>query len=305
MFSSHPFIASLKYSVLGVLLASSAHSAVTVVDSSTLWNPIQYGNTPDAPDDHQTGGAEADLVGSITVPFFYTVFDDANPGDLTDGTLSFRTRHGGDSASSGFDAVLFIGIDADNDFIIDAYVGIDNRGSTNDIFIATAEGGANNSISTLSIGDMTTFSQTSTTYDWREVNNSDEPGDSLDIDGDLTAKANDDQIDYYLSFQIDFNTLVQFLEDEAGITGVDQTTGFGYVVGTTSNPNVENQDIGGIDGNDDNFDPDTPFVDLVEEGGGGTSTLTTPTGVPIPIPEPSTSLLLLLGLLSACSIRRK
>lgn len=282
-----------------------AYSAVTVTDLSTEWNPILYGNTPDAPQDHQTGGAEGDLVGSMNVPFFYTAFDDGGTDNISDDTLSFRTRHGADENPDGFDGFMYIGIDADGDLVVDAFVGINNQGSNSDIYIATADpNSSNNSVDTLSIGTTTTYVQTSSTYDWRPVTEDDVPSASLDIDGDLTPnQKNDDSVDYYLSFQISFESLVNVLADE-GIN-LTQDTALRYIVGTSTQPNSFNQDVGGLDGDDD-FE--TPFEDIVvtdPDTGDPVDPFipVTPTGEMVP--EPTSSTFLLLSALFISFIRRR
>ena len=300
MLTSQTFITSLKYSALGLMLASSAHSAVTAVieSSSKDWAAIGYGDnvTPDTPDDHQTGGVEGDLVGSMGVPFFYTLYNE--------GTLSFRTRHGGDADSAGFGGILYIGIDVNNDLTIDAYVGVDHQGNNTDVFIATADSGDNNSVSSLGYEVVTTsdHEEVDDIYNWREVgaDDFDYPDPELDIDGALTPdKKNDDSPDYFLSFQIEFSELERVLGEDYDIT---TGTGFSYIAGTSTQPNSFNQDIGGINGNDENFDPDKLFEDYNEDSG-VTSNPTTPTG--LPIPEPSTSILLLISGLFMTAYRKR
>ena len=106
--------------------ASLCSAAITPIDSlssydngtGTGWTGIGYADPSlaDPGGDQQTGGVEGDLVGSAIIPFFYTAFDNnGTTGNLRDGTISFRTRHGGDSNPAGFGGALSIGIDANGD----------------------------------------------------------------------------------------------------------------------------------------------------------------------------------------------
>ena len=296
-------------------LPSIASAAITPIDSlssydngtGTGWTGIGYSDPSlaDPGTDQQTGGQEGDLVGNATAPFFYTAFDNNDTtGDLRDGTISFRTRHGGDSNPAGFEGAISIGIDANGDGQIDGFVGVNNSGSADAIHFWNADNGTgsdNTSISSLKFGTIhTTITEVvNDNYSFRDVVTDDlGAGVSLDIDGDAGAKA---LIDTYLSFSVDFGDLVTFLEES--ITGetnpapflTDQSA-FRYIVGTSKQGNNFNQDTGGIDGTTGEgilfSDPNSPI-----------SIPYTPTGA-VAIPEPS-STALLFGATSLLLFRRK
>lgn len=295
-------------------LPSIGSAAVTPIDSlssydngtGTGWTGIGYSDPSlaDPGTDQQTGGLEGDLVGNAIVPFFYTAFDTGSAIDSRDGTISFRTRHGGDSNPAGFEGAVSIGIDANGDGQIDGFVGINNSGSADAIYFWNADNGVssdNTSISSLKFGTIhTTITEVvGDNYNYRNVVEADlGAGVSLDIDGDAGAKA---LIDTYLSFSVDFGDLVTFLEQ--GITGetnpapflTDQSA-FRYIVGTSKQGNNFNQDTGGIDGTTGEgilfSDPNAPI-----------STAYTPTGT-VAVPEPS-STALLFGATSLLLFRRK
>lgn len=309
--SSH----SPRLLLLFAALAQSANAAITPIDSlssydagdDTGWTAISYSNPAlsDPSTDHQTGIAENDLVGSALVPFFYTAFDNNDTGgNLSDGTISFRTRHAGDSGKSGYNGTLTVGIDANSDGRIDGFVGVNNSGSADAIYLwnaGTSSSTTNTSIASLELGTIAAppYTQTSTNFNFREVETGDlGAGVSLDLDGDAGAKA---LVDTYLSFSVDFGDLVTLLEDgilanSGEVVTIDENSNFQYIVGTSNNANNFNGDTGGLDGE---IGEDTLFSDP----NAPTSQPFTPTGSAA-VPEPSsTAFIALLG--SLFFIRRK
>jgi hypothetical protein len=77
-----------------------------------------------------------------------------------------------------------------------------------------------------------------------------------------------------------------------GVFGTTPSTAVSFVIGTSTNPNAYNQDLGGING-----DP-APTATWSSLGA-----LSTPTGIN-PVPEPSSAFLLGLGLCGLLAGRR-
>jgi len=209
---------------------------------TTSWTPVIYSaGGPDAPNDQGTGQGEADIVGNLANPAFYTAFDDAGTGALTDGWLGFRIRLGEDQNPPGFGKIAAVGIDANLDGALDVYVMVINSGGPNRNAIFNAGAPANVSPSTVNIvATPTTYVQTTSNYDWSPVVTIDPSATIIDVDGD-------GKVDHFLSFAVPFQDLVNRLS-AVGITGVNQNTPLQYVIGTSTNANTLNQDISGPNG---------------------------------------------------------
>jgi len=229
-------------SVLG--LPGAALGAPIVMNSpTTSWTPVIYtAGGPDYPNDQDTGQGEADIVGNLAHPAFYTAFDDAGTSALTDGMLGFRIRLGEDQNPAGFGKVAAVGIDANLDGALDVYVMVRNTGGPSRNAIFNAGPPANVSPSTVNITSTgPTYVQTTSNYDWSPVTITIDPSATIfDVDGD-------GHVDRFLSFAVPFQDLVNRLS-AVGITGVDQNTPFQYVIGTSTNANTLNQDISGPNG---------------------------------------------------------
>lgn len=232
---------------LPVLLAPEARALIDPGSPTTAWGAIAYpGLVPDWSDDQRTGIGEADIVGSDVDPAFYSQFDDAGTADPTDGTLGFRVRLGSDKNPPGFEHFLGVGLDADGDGALDLFLGVDNSGSGDQIGIWDPGTGLNVSPSTTSIVNPPAFSypETAASYDWRPVDGTIDPAAStfdVDADGDT---------DYFLTFAVPFDDVVAALAAR-GIAGVDETSPLRYVLGTSTQSNALNQDLGGPDGGTD------------------------------------------------------
>lgn len=221
-------------------LSRSAHAAL-VTDATSLWTPITYSgpNQTDYVDDQQTGNSNSssDLVGDATDPAFFTQFD--NGGDdtsLTDGTLFFRARLGapGGNSTPVFDRNLFVGIDANGDGGLDLYLGVHHQGSSEELAIYSAGTDLNISPNTTSItGPLATITETSSNYNYDVVDSA-----VTDLDGD-------GETDYHLSFAVDFQTIVDYMLSEAGLT-ISENTAFNYVMATATQDNSFNQDLNGV-----------------------------------------------------------
>ena len=108
---------------------------------------------------------------------------------------------------------------------------------------------------------------------------------------DLTPNAPKDKADpdYYVSFMVPFQTVVNFLANLATPIVVTDKSPMQYISATSTQDNALNQDLGGI--NDDNYNPADPW-DYSDP-------------VPPMVPEPSSGLLALGSLAAALFIRRR
>jgi hypothetical protein len=274
---------------------SSASGAPIVIDGpTTYWTAISYPVViPDWSDDEQTGDTESDVVGNALRAALYIQFDDGGtPGDLTDGNIAFRLRVGAQRNPPGFSRFAAVGMDADGDGALDIFIGVDNSGASDRIEIYDGGPGANTSPSTTTIVSVSPtpldYSQTASNYDWSPINATIEPGETLfDLDADGNT-------DYFLSWLVPFNDIVTHLSSAYGIS-IDENTPVQYVVGTSTQANALNQDLGGPDGGTTSTQ--------TWEALGALSDPYTPTGVLVP--EPSSSALLLLGVLGLAAMRAR
>ena len=274
-----------------LLLYPGPAAAVTVADPSTLWVNITYtGVFPDFLADQQTGQAESDIVGDEFNGAFYTAFDNGGtPLDLEDGTLFFRLRVGAEKNPSGFSNAAFVGIDANEDGEIEAFVGVDNSGSGDHVGIWNAGTGANTSPNTTSIlsPPITEDPLSIDNYSWRPVDILTDGITDDDLDGGTTGT------DYYVSFAIPFGALVNYYDTNEAFT-IDELTPLQYVAATATQDNSLNQDLNGVDGG-------VNSVMTWEELGGFTDPFTFSGQA---APEPSSLLLVLLGLVPFAQRRR-
>jgi len=262
-------------------------TAQIVMNSSTeYWAAIVYpnNNIPDPFSDQQTGSYEADMVGDINHAALYTDFDDGGTPSLTDGYLGFRFRLAGEKNPTGYSTAALVGIDANMDGKLDVFVGVNNSGSKDLIGIWYAGDGANTSPSSTSIDSHNpywTADTASTNYDWSALSETIDP-DALTLDVN-----SDGNTDYFLSFSVPLSVMIGAL-DAANITGVTENSAMTYVSLTSVQGNSFNQDLGGVDGNENSGDS---WEDL-----GAVSNTTSPNQT---IPEPAT--LSLLGLAFAAT----
>lgn len=279
------------FSALGVF-SLSAGSTVDVTSPTSGWTAILYpNNSPDPSNDQQTGTSEGDVVGNALHPSVYTAFGDAGTPSLTDGTLAFRIRLGGDLSPAGFKTAAFVGIDANADGAIDLFIGINNSGSADTIGIWNPGAGANTSPNTTTMVStpLVSYTQTVANYSWLPVNATIDPsvGTATDLDGG-------GQNDYFLTFSIPFAD-VKLQLAVRGIAGIDQNSGFSYVVATATQANSLNQDLNGVG---KNYDGAATWSSL-----GAVTYATSPAGF-IQVPETGTPALLVLGLSALIGLRR-
>jgi len=267
--------------------------------STSSWVGILYPSTnPDPSGDQGTGDREGDIVGDANHAALYTAFDDG--GTLLndqDGFIAFRVRLSGDSNPAGFGNFLAIGIDAGEDANndIDLFLGVDGQGSGDSIGIYGPGAGANVSPSTTTIDNTPSASWLLVTgptgnYDWRAVTATNDPTATIT---DFGSNGND----YFISFIVPFDELVAQFAALPDNIAIDEHTAFRYVMGTASQPNALNQDVGGTSAGWSNA---TTWGAL-----GAISNPYSASGNPVPTPEPGTAALTLTGLALLAVARRR
>ncbi|MES2438028.1 MAG: hypothetical protein V4584_03125 [Verrucomicrobiota bacterium] len=260
-------------------------------ESSTAWTPLA-GNY-DYLADQQTGSASGDIVGVDTNYGLFVTFNDNGSASHTDGTLGFRLRldaAGGPNNNPAFDRAAWIGIDADMNGSVDAFLGINFSGSATDLGIYAPGTGANTSPSTTSISSTAYASYTisSANYNYRLVNSSTDGGTTNDV----TTTTNGDP-DYYVSFMVPFADVAGFLATKS--ININDLTPLRYVSATATQANSLNQDLGGVNGG---VNSTTTWVQL-----GGFTQVVTAGG--IVVPEPGVPLLALTALAAVMARRRR
>lgn len=244
---SKPFFLLTTIAILATNAAAPATGLFAdVLDPTNMWTTVSYTgpNQQDYFNDQQTGNGDADIVGNSQNAAFYVDFNDLGTSSLTDGTWYARVRLGSDRPQAGtFDNNLFIGIDANADGALDLFVGVDNQGANTRLAIWDPGTGANTSPSTTSIVSPAQFytGQNAANYNFSPVSVALDPTiTSFDLDGD-------GNIDWFLSFALDFSAIVAQMQAVAGLT-IDQTTTVRYVLATSNTDNALNQDLNGANG---------------------------------------------------------
>ncbi|MCA9140642.1 MAG: PEP-CTERM sorting domain-containing protein, partial [Planctomycetales bacterium] len=241
----------------------------------------------DYQDDQQTGNSRSasDIVGDASNPAFFMQFDDGGTaGTLTDGNLLFRVRLGaaGGNSTPAFDRNLFVGLDGDGNGSLDLYLGVHNQGSADELGIYGPGTDLNTSPNTTSItGPLMTFAESPTNYSFTSVDTTD-----LDIDAD-------GELDYFLSFAMPFQSVVDMMLAESGIA-IDQYTAFGFVMATATQDNSFNQDINGLP---KSFSKSATWTSL--------GAISIPLAPVTAVPEPSTFALLGMFTLTFVTARRR
>jgi hypothetical protein len=196
----------------------------------------------------QQGNIGGDIVGSGTNYGLLMVFNNNGTTSSTDGTLGFRIRL--DTATPPankpvFDRAAWIGIDADLNGSVDAFIGVNFSGSSNSFGIYDAGAGTNNSPSTTTVSGTAYNSYTilSSNYNYRAVNS----GPTTDGGGTNDAATGNGSPDFYVSFMVPFADVVGFLATQA--ININDQTPLRYISATASSANNLNGDFGGMDGN--------------------------------------------------------
>ncbi len=286
----------MRYFLARLLAVSAAGMAcpcaeVAVSDPSGLWTVL--GGTYDYLADQQTGQPAGDIVGVGANQGFFTTFNPNGAVSHTDGTLGFRLRldaAGGPANKPAFDRVAWVGLDANADAVLDAFIGLGLQGSAEVLGIFAPGNSANTSPNTTSINSrpVTEYALTSANYNYRPVNYLTDGGTTNDVTASTTGDP-----DYYVSFMVPFADVVSFLTGRS-IAVTDQSP-LRYVVATSTQLNSLNQDLGGVNGG---VNSSLSWGQL-----GGFSSFVDASGTPIPEPEPLALALAATGVLAACRRR--
>jgi hypothetical protein len=276
-------------------ICAPIQAAVAVSDPSTSWI-IMAGNY-DFASDQQTGHASSDIVGVDENYGFFVTFNDFGSASDTDGQLGFRLRldaAGGNKKNPAFRHVAWIGIDANMDESIDAFLGVNQSGNASEILISAPGGGNNKSPRSTSFAKNPhkSYGLNADNYNYRPVDYLTDGGTTNDVTPDTSGDP-----DYYLSFMVPFSDVVGFLNGR-GISITDQSP-LRYVVATSTQPNSLNQDIGGVDGGIDSaasWAAIGGYSEVISASGILDSTL---------VPEPAGGLLVLLGGTALALVRRR
>jgi hypothetical protein len=196
---------------------------------------------------------------------------------------------GGNNNNPKFDRNLWVGIDADLNGSIDAFIGVATPGSSTTLGIYDAGTGANTSPNTTTIATLTstyTYAASAANYNYRAVNSLTDGGTL----NDLTPTSTGDT-DYYVSCIVSFADVAAFLTAQLPAvfnptTPFTENTPLRYVLGTSTQSNSLNQDLGGINNKTANLA--LTWTEL----GGFTPTIT---GSGQLVPEVSSTLLALIG----------
>lgn len=276
---------------LGLAALPSAAAVIVPGSPTSSWTPISYPTLlPDYSDDQQTGIPEADIVGSLANPAFYTAFDDAGTPSLTDGNLAFRVRIGADKNPAGFSQFMGVGVDADLNGSLDIFLAVENSGNPDRVAIYDAGSGTNTSPSTTTIDAsyLFTYALSASNYDFQAVTATIDPtATSFDLDADGDT-------DFFLTWVIPFADIASALANQPFAILIDQNSALRYVVGSSTQPNALNQDLGGPNGGTTS----TSSWGAI----GAFSNPISATGSPIP--EPNSLVLVALGLLVLAARRR-
>jgi len=278
------------------MLASVAALAAPIDPSAptTDWTAVSYPTLiPDYVDDQQTGLGESDIVGDLAHPALYISFDDAGTPSTTDGNIGFRVRLGADRPPAGFTHFFGIGLDADLDGALDLFLAVDNSGNPDQLGIFDPGTGANISPDTTSIisTPLVRYTEMTSNYDFSAVDATIDPSATIfDFDSD-------GENDFFLSFVIPFQDIVDELAAKTSPIVFDENSQFQLVAGTSTQPNALNNDLGGPDGGTSSTQT---WEDL-----GAMSTPLTSSDI-LPVPEPDTGTLFGLGLIGlAAAMRRR
>jgi len=277
----HLFLAVGTFSYLAI---SQVFGTINVISDTDTGGWISISGNYDYLSDQQTGQPSSDIVGGSGGSYnlydagFFTNWDPGTPS-TTDGTLGFRVRlddHDGNNTPA-YNGFLWVGIDADTNGSIDVFVGVDKQGNSSKVAIYDAGTDPNTSPSTTSIAQNAYYSTdavSGTNYSYRAVNFLSDGGTTNDITTTTSG-----EIDYYISFTVEFSRVVTFLNTQ-GIS-INDSTPLRYVVATATQGQSLNQDLGQLP---KNFDG----VQTWEQLGGFSPTMSA-TGMVVP--EPSTMFL--------------
>ena len=93
------------------------------------WVAIMYGTAQDPQGDSQSHAADTDIVADATHGSLYTAYDDNGTATTADDSIVWRIRVDNPTGPTTFSGVAVVGIDANGDGRLDAYILVDGRNS--------------------------------------------------------------------------------------------------------------------------------------------------------------------------------
>ncbi len=298
-----PSMKGLFVLALSAAFAASSHAVITLSSSSSLWTAVS--GDLDYHTDQQTGQGSDDIVGGDVVndtynTAFLTRFQDNATGD---DFIAFRGRmNSPEQDTSTFDGYYWVAVEANGDDVVDAYIrATTTNGSSGLPEISIHSPGTFDPSRNISPNTTDITAKANDAYVWNVAGYMDYRAVDPSIDGPgIVSNIDplDSNPDWYVSFQLPFQSLQAFLADSANNGGqtinVDLNTPLRYLSATSTQGNTFNQDIGGLDGGTNST--------VLWSVDGFTDPLT-PTGNPIP--EPGPSMLVGLSGLLLLLIRRR
>ncbi|GGL08713.1 beta strand repeat-containing protein [Deinococcus radiotolerans] len=214
--------------------ASTGLAATTNFTSSSPWTTVLIGAQYDSPNDRQANGGP-DLLGDATHGLLYLNYDNKGTATDADDVVAYRVRL--DGTSTSFADVVYMGVDANADGVVDAFIGVSNQSSSG-IRIWDTGTGLNTAPSNTTVSINTTFTETATNYYYAPVSATSDPNwTSADMDADGAT-------DYFLNFSLNFTDLKTYFATK-GIT-INTSTALRYAVVSSTQSNAFNSDIGGV-----------------------------------------------------------
>lgn len=295
-----------------MLLSFGTSASALVLNSSTdEWTAISLGGRSDFVTDTQANKSGGDIVGDAAgnqVGFYKQYDDGVDPNSGADDFIGFRVRLADATTSH-----VFIGMD-----VFDATDSVNNPDGAIDFYLKANFGNnnaTNDEIDFFDPGDDSNISPATTSVSFFSTYKSGNDPDFSDFENLSPVSAENDSYlannptsattdidgggsnDYFLSFQVNMVALSDNYQSiVAASTGttpdpITADTAIQMILGTSTQQNSLNQDFGGSDPDDPNYDPNLTWSEL-----GMASAVYTADGTS-PVPEAS-SYPLLIGLVS-------
>ncbi|MFH1117038.1 MAG: DUF4347 domain-containing protein, partial [Pseudomonadota bacterium] len=248
------------------------------------WTTVMTGSAFDPTHDQQAQKATTDLVGDATHGVLYMAYDDKGTAVDTDDEIAFRVRIGGSDSGGSFSSVILLGIDADLDWDMDLFLTIEDSSDGTQLYNPES-GYACDRPSTTRVTDGGRDTPLLGNYDFSPVSEDNDPNWNGNIDiGSYNGN------DYFVTVKLKFSEIrAEFAEFGYAIT---KDSPLNYVLGTSTQENAYNSDMGGYDGKtqwDVSFaekfgglppvSPSGNFVpQITSDGGGDTADVTAVSG---------------------------
>jgi len=239
--------AAATYFVAGRLDQFEGRLVTIDLGGNTGWKTLMTGTLFDPARDQQAQKATTDLSGDNSHAVLYTQYDDKGTATTTDDDIAYRVRVGGADSGGSFSSVILLGIDADQNGDIDIFVTVQDV--ENGIKLWYPGGNLNVSPNTTSTESSSRVFSLIGNYDFSAVSASTDPNWNPTPNTDVNSYNGPD---YFVSFKLPFSAIKDQLA-ETGITGnppggitITPDSPLRYVLGTSTQTNAFNSDIGGV-----------------------------------------------------------